>query len=301
MNWFFIALIAPFLYAITNHIDKYLISKYIKEGKVGALIMFSALFGIFALPIILVINPMVLNISLWQIIILVVIGILVVFSILCYLYALELDEATFVVPFYQTIPIFGFILAYFILGEILTKIQILASLSILFGALILSFDIQNKKIRFKKKVVLLMIMASFFYAISDVLFKFIAIERGFWISTFWTLIGKIFIGIIFLIFVSSYRHQFIILFKKVKSKILTLNSINETATIIADSSLQYATLLAPVALVLMINSFQPLFVFVIGIGLTLFFPHINKENTSKNILIQKFLGISIIILGSLFL
>ena len=73
MNWFFIALIAPFLYAITNHIDKYLISKYIKEGKVGALIMFSALFGIFALPIILVINPMVLNISLWQIIILVVI------------------------------------------------------------------------------------------------------------------------------------------------------------------------------------------------------------------------------------
>ena len=301
MNWFFIALIAPFLYAITNHIDKYLISKYIKEGKVGALIMFSALFGIFALPIILVINPMVLNISLWQIIILVVIGILVVFSILCYLYALELDEATFVVPFYQTIPIFGFILAYFILGEILTKIQILASLSILFGALILSFDIQNKKIRFKKKVVLLMIMASFFYAISDVLFKFIAIERGFWISTFWTLIGKIFIGIIFLIFVSSYRHQFIILFKKVKSKILTLNSINETATTIADSSLQYATLLAPVALVLMINSFQPLFVFVIGIGLTLFFPHINKENTSKNILIQKFLGISIIILGSLFL
>src|SRR3989344_1253284 len=301
MNWFFIALIAPFLYAITNHIDKYLISKYIKEGKVGALIMFSALFGIFALPIILVINPMVLNISLWQIIILVVIGILVVFSILCYLYALELDEATFVVPFYQTIPIFGFILAYFILGEILTKIQILASLFILFGALILSFDIQNQKIRFKKKVVLLMIMASFFYAISDGLFKFIAIERGFWISTFWTLIGKIFIGIIFLIFVSSYRHQFIILFKKVKSKILTLNSINETATIIADSSLQYATLLAPVALVLMINSFQPLFVFVIGIGLTLFFPHINKENTSKNILIQKFLGISIIILGSLFL
>ena len=301
MNWFFIALIAPFLYAITNHIDKYLISKYIKEGKVGALIMFSALFGIFALPIILVINPMVLNISLWQIIILVVIGILVVFSILCYLYALELDEATFVVPFYQTIPIFGFILAYFILGEILTKIQILASLSILFGALILSFDIQNKKIRFKKKVVLLMIMASFFYAISDVLFKFIAIERGFWISTFWTLIGKIFIGIIFLIFVSSYRHQFIILFKKVKSKILTLNSINETATIIADSTLQYAILLAPVALVLMVNSFQPLFVFVIGIVLTLFFPHINKENTSKNILIQKFLGISIIILGSLFL
>lgn len=301
MNWFFIALVAPFLYAITNHTDKYLISKYIRGNKVGALIIFSALFGIFALPIILIINPIVLGISLWQGIILVTIGILVVFSILCYLYALRLDEATFVIPFYQTIPIFGFILAYLILGETLTKVQILASLAILFGALILSFDIQGQRIRFKKKVVLLMITASFFYAISDVLFKFVAIERGFWISAFWTLVGKILIGLVFLAFILPYRQQFFLLLKEAKGKILTLNSMNETLTIAADMTFQYATLLAPVALVLMVNSFQPLFVFVIGLGLTLFLPHIGKENISKTILVQKFLGIGIIISGSLFL
>ena len=140
MSWFFIALAVPILYAITNHTDKYLISKYIGDGSVGALIIFSALFGIFALPIIFMINPLVLSISLWQATILAVMGILVIFGILCYFYALKYDEATFVVPFYQIIPIFGFILAYFILGETLTKIQILASLTILVGALILSFD-----------------------------------------------------------------------------------------------------------------------------------------------------------------
>ena len=301
MNWFFIALAAPLLYAVCNHTDKYLISKYIRNNEVGALIIFSALFGVFALPIILMINPMVLRISLWQGMILVVMGILVVFSILCYLYALRLDEATFVMPFYQTIPIFGFILAYFILGETLTRIQMLASLIIIFGALILSFDIRDQKIRFKKKVVLLMVLASFFYAISDVLFKFVAIERGFWISTFWTLVGKVLIGIVFLAFVSHYRREFSALLKKAKGKILGLNSMNETLTIVADMVTQYATLLAPVALVLMVNGFQPLFVFVIGLGLTLFFPHISQEKIQKKYLAQKIVAILIMLVGSCFL
>jgi uncharacterized membrane protein len=298
MNWFFIALIAPFLYAISNHTDKYLISKYIDDGKVGALIIFSALFGVFVLPIILIINPEVLEISIWQGTILIIIGSLVVLSILCYLYALKIDEATFVVPFYQIIPIFGFILAYFILGETLTKTQILASLIILLGALILSFEVQNQRIHFKKKVVFLMITASFFYAISDVLFKFVALERGFWISTFWTLAGKILIGIIFLLFISSYRQQFFLLLKKAKGKILALNSMNETFTIIADSSSQYATLLAPVTLVLMVNGFQPLFVFIIGLGLTLFLPKIAEENIQKRYLTQKIIAIIIMLIGS---
>lgn len=298
LNWFFIALISPLLYAISNHTDKYLISKYISGTGVGALIIFSALFGVFALPIILVINPLVLGVSLWQGIVLVVIGILVVFSVLCYLYALNLDEATFVVPFYQTIPIFGFILAYFILGETLTKMQVLASLAILIGALILSFEVQYQKIHFKKRVVMLMLLASLFYAISDVLFKLVAIERGFWISTFWTLVGKILIGVIFLIFASSYRKQFLILLKTAKAKILGLNSMNETLTVVADSVAQYATLLAPVALVLMVNSFQPLFVFIIGLGLTLFFPHISQEKIQKKYLVQKVVAILIIFIGS---
>jgi len=301
MNWFFIALTAPLLYAIANHTDKYLISKYIRDNEVGALIMFSALFAIFALPIIFIINPMVLVISLWQGAILVLIGILVVLSILCYLYALRFDEATFVVPLYQMIPIFGFILAYFILGETLTKTQILASLAILVGALILSFDIGGEKIRFKKKVVLLMIIASLFYAISDVLFKFVAIDRGFWISTFWTLVGKIFIGLVFLLFISSYRKQFFLLLKEARGKILALNSMNEIFTIVADTIFQYATLLAPVALVLMVNGFQPLFVFAIGLGLTLFFPHISKEKIQKKYLLQKIIAILTIFIGSCFL
>jgi drug/metabolite transporter (DMT)-like permease len=301
MAWFFIALIAPILYASANHIDKYLISKYLHNVGVGSLIIFSALFSVFAIPIILLINPNVLDLSLWQAVILSLAGVLLVFSVFFYLYALSEDEATFVVPFYQTIPIFAFILAYFILGEILTKNQMIWSLVILLGATILSFDFKDQKIRFKKKVVILMILSSFFYALSDVIYKMVAIERGFWISIFWTMVGKVLIGIIFLIVVRRYREQFFNVIKEARAKIIGLNSLNETLVIFADVTAQYALLLAPVALVLLVGSFQPLFVFLIGIFLTVFFPKISEESITPKILTQKIIGLILTVLGGFML
>lgn len=63
MNWFFIALFAPALWSITNHIDKYLITKYFRGGGTGSLLIFSALIGFAVLPFILVIHPQVFDIQ----------------------------------------------------------------------------------------------------------------------------------------------------------------------------------------------------------------------------------------------
>lgn len=301
MNWFFIALLGPILYATSNHIDKYLVSKYLPNKEVGSLIIFSSIFSIIALPIIIIIQPDVLSISLLNILSLIISGSIVIISILCYLYALQKDEATLVVPWYQTIPIFAFILGYFILGEKLLENQIYASIIIIVGAIILSFDITETKLRFKKRLVILMLSASFFYALSDVVFKLIALDNGFWISLFWSLVGKVIIGIIFFVFIKSYRIQFIEVVRLSGKKIMGVNSINEVLTIFADSVVQYAILLAPITLVLLVNGFQPFFVFIIGLGLTIFAPQISKENVTKKILLQKFIGIVIIITGSIFL
>ena len=34
MNWFFVALIAPILFSVSNYIDKFLLSRYFKKGAV---------------------------------------------------------------------------------------------------------------------------------------------------------------------------------------------------------------------------------------------------------------------------
>ena len=52
-NWFLLALIAPILWSIVNHIDKYMLSKYLKGRGVGALLIFSALASFVILPFIL--------------------------------------------------------------------------------------------------------------------------------------------------------------------------------------------------------------------------------------------------------
>ena len=299
MSWFSIALIGPVLYSIANHTDKYVISKYLKNGQVGALIVFSALFSLIAVPIVLFIHPQVFTVSLVQAIALGINAILVVIAVLLYFYALSLDEVSVVVPFYQTIPIFGFILSYFILGETITLIQTCASIIVILGALALSFDLRRKKIRFKTSVVALMLTASLLYAVNSVIFKFIALQDGFWPSTFWGFVGKGVLGLLFLLYV-PYRKQFLKLIKTNRLTIMGLTSMSEGVFIIAESVMQYATLLAPVTLVLLVNAFQPVFVLLIGVILTIIFPKIERESLREKQLLQKIIGIGLIVIGSYF-
>ena len=133
-SWFLIALIGPFLFACANHIDKFLLERCLPEQKVGPIIIGSSLFSSLALPLIMMIDPNVGTISLAGIAILTATGILSAAAVICYFHALDLDEASFVTPFYQTIPIFAFLLGYFILDETITPIQAGGSIVIILGA-----------------------------------------------------------------------------------------------------------------------------------------------------------------------
>ena len=62
MNWIFYSLIPAFLWAIVNHIDKYLIDKYCKGLNVGSLVIFSSLIGLPVMLVMYFFNQDVLNI-----------------------------------------------------------------------------------------------------------------------------------------------------------------------------------------------------------------------------------------------
>ena len=76
MNWFFLSLGATFLFSTITHIDKYLISQYLNNKGIGALMLFSALFAAVVLPFIFIIERNVLSISFLNALSLVGIGIL---------------------------------------------------------------------------------------------------------------------------------------------------------------------------------------------------------------------------------
>src|SRR5262245_54612213 len=105
MSWLFIALWAPFLLACANHTDKLLLSRYLKKKTIGSVVILSSLFSGLALPIVLFFHPDVSDVTRYQGAALVATGMSSVFAAVCYLYALDMDEASFVTPFHQTVPI----------------------------------------------------------------------------------------------------------------------------------------------------------------------------------------------------
>ncbi len=297
--WFLIALIGPFLYALTNHIDKILLEKYFKESGVGTLILFSSLLSIIVLPIFYFIDPTVLNVDGNNILILSIVGILNVLVLWCYLIALKEEEASIAVVFYQLVPVFGGILGYFVLGEILTQLQLIAMATIILGTTIISFEVDSEnKFKLRMKTIIPMTAAAFFWALESVLFKAVAIEENLWRSLFWEHLMLVLVGVLIFIFMRKYRENFLLAIKNNSKGILSLNIANETLYIIGNITVAFAYLLAPIGLVLLTESFQPIFVLAIGIFFTIFYPSIAVEKIHAKHLWPKIIAILITGIGT---
>lgn len=299
MIWFFIALIGPFLYALSNHIDKILLEKYFKKGGVGTLILFSSLLSAMVLPFIFFADRTVFDINGTSIIVLAVVGILNVLVLWCWLLALKTEEASVAVVFYQLVPVFGVILGYFILGEILTEMQIIAMATIILGATIVSFEIDiENKFKLRRKTILPMTAAAFFWALGSVLFKAVALEEKLWRTIFWEHLMLVLVGLCIFIFMRSYRENFLSAIRNNSKAILALNVANESLYIFGNIAYSVAYLLAPIGLVLLAESFQPIFVLAIGIFLTIFFPYISTEKIQAKHLWLKIIAICITGIGT---
>jgi len=299
MTWFFIALIGPLLYATTNYIDKILLEKYFKQGGIGTLLLFSALLSVVSLPFLFLKDPMVFSVGIKNILTLSIVGILNVGVVWCYLLALKHDEASVVIVFYQLVPVFGGILGYFFLGEILTSIQIIAMAIIIFGTTIISFEIDSdNRFKLRKRTILPMLAASLFWATGGVIFKFVALEENVWRSLFWENFMLMAVGIIIFIFIRSYRTNFLSALKSNSKTALLFIGVSESLYIIGNIVVAYAYMLAPIGLVLLTESFQPIFVLAIGLFLTFFFPKIMVERIQAKHIWPKIIAIVITGIGT---
>jgi uncharacterized membrane protein len=299
MNWFLLGLIPPAIWSLTNHFDKYLVSKFFKGSGVGALMIFSSLIGLIILPIVAVIHPEALRTAPSTAILLALNGSLYVLATLPYFYALSKDETSVAVPLFQLIPMFSYVLARIVLGETLLPEQIFGGILIVLGAIGISLELKKgKRIRFKKEVFWLMMLSSFIFAVNFLFFKFFAVRENFWTASFWEYVGFAAVALLLFAFVKPYRTEFIGVIRKNSGLVLGLNGINEILNIIGKVTFNFASLLAPITLTWIVNGFQPLFVFAYGILITLFLPKIAQEDISKRQLIQKGVAILVMFAGT---
>lgn len=302
LNWFFLSLVATFLWALVNLVDKYLVVNYSgKERSSGSLVLFSSLVGVAACFFIGIFTHGIFAISLLDKALLISIGAFSICWIILYLFTLEIEDVSAAVPWMLTIPVFGYILSYFFLGETLMRMQLLGAGVIFFGAIILSVDFSKIHILFKKRVALYMLLACLIYAINGVIFKFIASADSFWIASFWEYLGLGLGGIFIFLFIGNYRQDFISNIRTSGKFIFSVNIGSEITTIIGNLLTNYALLLAPVALVYMIGSFQPVMVLLLTFFSTKFWPKIIRENFSHKIIIPKIIAITFMLVGSVIL
>jgi drug/metabolite transporter (DMT)-like permease len=299
MTWFLLALVAPLLYSFTNYIDKILLERYFKIGGVGTLIIFSALLSILAIPIIYFADPTVLSVEISNIAILALVGLLDIAILWLYLVALRGDEPSIIIVFYQLVPVIALGLGYLFLGETLTQNQLFAMAIIILGTTFVSFELDEKNsLKLRTRTVVFMTLAAFAWALESVLFKVVALEEDVWRSLFWEHVMLVFVGLFIFAFVTSYRNHFLDAVRVNSVGIFSLNVLNESLYMIGNIVVAFAVMLAPVALILLGNSFQNIFVLILGILFTLLLPGVYKEKIGPRQTIQKLLAIVVTGIGT---
>lgn len=227
-------------------------------------------------------------------------GILLTLSIYFYLKALNKDETSVVMPFALLVPVFGYAFSYFLLGEVLTTKQLVACLLIVAGALVLSLEFEEeRKIRIKHGVLLFMILSTAFQASQETLFKFVTIENSFAVSLFWLHIGIAVTGFVLIATKRGLLRGFTDSVKINGKLIFGVNFISEGVSSVAYMVRNYAVLLAPVAVIMTLNGYQPVFVFVLGIIFTLLAPKFVNEKIKPMHLVHKGAAILIILAGTI--
>ncbi len=296
MLWLLFAFCGPVSWAASTHIDKYLVDKYFKNSDTAVLIVFTALVGLIALPIIWFFDPEVLSLSAFAKGVMTLSGVLYMGAILFYLRAIQSEEASVVAPLFQLSTLFTLLLAFVFLRETLNLRQLAGIGLIIAGVLALSVHGRSFVTDFKARLFALMAAATFIVSLSSVLFKYFAVAETFWGTTFWTFVGEAVFGIGILL-VPAYRRQFVALFKRSPGAVIGINAANELINLGGGLSVRYASLLAPVALVSAVSSTTTLFVFAFGVLLTVFYPRLGREDLSRANLIRKGASALLVSLG----
>jgi drug/metabolite transporter (DMT)-like permease len=295
MSWLLFALSGPVLWAISVHLDKYLVDRYFRNSNPAVLLIFTSTLGLIMLPVIRALAPQVTALPAWSGFVITVSGFVSMVALFLYFQALQSEEASVVAPYFQIAPLFGYVLGYLVLGERLTASQTAGGALIVGGTLLLSHRGGGPR-RFKRRLVMLMVGCAFLLSLTSLVFKFYAVNEDFWTTLFWSFAGQAAFGFAIMT-IGRYRRQFLQLLRTHTGALIAVNTVNELVNLAGSLGTRYALTLAPLGLVQAVTSTTTLFVFIFGILLSVFFPDVGREELSGGELVKKGIAAILIVVG----
>jgi len=295
ITWLIVIIIAYFFFSLSYFGDKLILSG---PPKPNSYTFFVAAISIFAVLFI----PFIENFSfptgetiIWIVLeaAIYILGLYVMFS------ALEkFDVSRVMTTIGATQPIFIFILTWIFWGaQPLNNESIVAFVLLVIGSSLISFEKKsNSNASYIKMTLLAALLFSLDYIFSKIVF--LQYPNNFLQPFTWM---RIFVFLFALLFLIS---------KKNRKEIFQKQNINKKTGLtflwthssggIANVLQGFAISLAPLAFLPIVNSLrgiQYVFLFLLTLFFTVFFPKILKEKTSKEILIQKIISIIFIVIG----
>lgn len=290
----FLILLAPILFNLTGLIDTFLTTKFKNHESDGILEDGTAtlmiIWGVIALLVSLFIFPFFHTelFSIWSrsIFFLFVCGVFYGLAAYPYFKALRAERIENIIPILQTIPLFTYILAFFILDEKLGLSQVLIIFAIVVTTILFGRDYHSKTMN--RKGVFLTVVSSLCYAVSYIFFKMWGGEStNIWISFFREHLG---VAIVCLLWWLKSRvfSTTRLYFKTNGRKFSILNLWNEVFYIVGVMIVNFLTLLYPVAVVSTLsNGIQPLLWFLMTYLAFKLYPRLFERNYTKQDLILK--------------
>lgn len=291
-SWIVYAVSAYAIVAMANIIDKLLLDKHIKDSSI--IVIFSGTAATLAGLAIMALHG-IPHLSGTSLIIALVAGILSQWYLVPYFHALNLEDASLVVPLFQLIPVFSLLLGWIFLHESLTPSQLMG-FGFLFTASLLLARGSTQKHQIKRKVISLMTRSSFLFAVATILFKIAVNEQSIW-DTIATQSMGVGIGTLLILARPGYWNTFVHTAKKMKLQGWLALCLSETGYLASQILIMLALAVGPVSLINVLGGAQPLFLFAYGFLFTILAPKILKEDIRPHILAAKITALILIFLG----
>ena len=314
--WIFIAIGGYFINAGVYVADKFLLSKRIHSSVTYA--FFVGIWSVFNI-LLLVFDPWFPTLRELGIDLLA--GLLFLATLVFWYKALHQSEATRVVPIVGAlVPIFSFLFSFIFLGETLSERQLLAFFILINGGILISIkytrfyavkevwgrirvtfgDILgpiHAQYRPTSRLIINSAVSALFFSVYYVLIKYIYTQQPFIGGFVWSRMGT-FLGVILILFVPLWRRHIIAYQRGAKTpkNLLFFLSVRVAASL-AFIMLNWAISLGNVALINSLQGVQYVFLLLLIFFISARYPQHLREELGGGVLLQKFIGATLVSTG----
>lgn len=288
---YLIAIIAYMLMAFSQMVDKAFLTNVFRDSRAYACVVgLLNVFVIAMIPFGLVELPME-----WGMVLLsIVFGGCFVLALLPFLSALQSDDASRVIPIVGSlVPMVILLIELVLYGTRFTAQEYGAFLLLVLGAAIMTLS--HREGRRSYTAIIKAVLAAFLFAICFAGSKYVYAEMGFADGFFWLRIGGAIVGLALLLSprISLELRRFLRRRPLLIGAYLANQGVSGSGFILQN----YAIHLSSVSLVSALQGVQYLFILLLAILISLFYPSMFREQLSASIVIEKFAAVLLIASG----